>query len=412
MTEKYWVRQTTIAALTANAMRPLPGMTAGVPAFFAGWLTSELAPQLLAASAVDTVVHLARHGVQDNRDRLGLAAAGLSAAGLATVIARSRGAATEVETALVDALGPHYRDVADLPSVEAEEAFPWLKLVAPFHPRRPDVVRRRNLAYAPGGKRFAVDIFHRRDTPAGAPLLLNLHGGGWVTSNKDYQALPLLTEMAARGWVCASINYPLSPKSTWPAHPIAVKRAIAWFREHAAEYGGAPEFMAITGGSAGGHLAAFAALTPNDAALQPGFESVDTRLDACVPLYPPTDLAGDTGIREVVARTESGLMPMVLGKQARYPDDYRAASPYAKVRADAPPFFVLHGSNDSLVPVAESRAFVDHLRSVSDNPVAYAELRGGQHAFDVFSSFRSIEVLRGVTRFLEWARADAQARER
>lgn len=406
MAGSFLFRQAANLAFTANAVRPVPGMPASVPTFFAGWLTTELAPQLLAATALDASVHVARHGVRDRSDRLGLAAAGASAAGLAAVIATARKSGAEVEAALVAALGPDYRDVADLPDGIAK-AIPLRKLAMPFRVKRPDVVRRRNLAYAPGGKRFAVDIFHHRDMATGAPLLLQLHGGGWVTSNKDHQALPLMTEMASRGWVCASINYPLSPKAKWPAQPIAVKRAITWFKEHAAEYGGTPEFLAITGGSAGGHLAALAALTPNDASVQPGFESADTSVQACVPLYAPTDLANETGLKSVRRRAESALMPMVFGKDARFPDDYYAASPYSKVNEDAPPFFIVHGANDSLIPVPESRAFVERLRSVSRNPVAYAELTGAQHAFDVFASLRSVAALDGIVRFLEWSRAQA-----
>ena len=71
-----------------------------------------------------------------------------------------------------------------------------------------------------------------------------------------------MQHMAAKGWVCVAINYRLSPRDPFPAHVIDVKRAIAWIREHIAEYGGNPDYIAITGGSAGGHLAALAALTP------------------------------------------------------------------------------------------------------------------------------------------------------
>ena len=71
--------------------------------------------------------------------------------------------------------------------------------------------------------------------------------------------------------------------------------------------------------------------------------------------------------------------------------------------ADAPPFLVVHGRNDTLVPVVEARDFVERLREVAKNPVAYAEIPGAQHAFDIFPSFRSAGVLRGVARFLEWS---------
>ena len=85
-----------------------------------------------------------------------------------------------------------------------------------------------------------------------------------------------MPHLAAQGWVCVAINYRLAPRDPFPAHIVDVKRAIAWIREHIAEYGGDPSYLAITGGSAGGHLAALAALTPNDPAYQPGFEDADT----------------------------------------------------------------------------------------------------------------------------------------
>jgi acetyl esterase/lipase len=79
------------------------------------------------------------------------------------------------------------------------------------------------------------------------------------------------------------------------------------------------------------------------------------------------------------------------------------------VRADAPPFLVIHGRNDTLVPVAEARLFVERLRAVSTSPVLYVELPGTQHAFDVFPSIRSSHVVRAVGRFVELLRLRAAA---
>ncbi|WP_430332226.1 alpha/beta hydrolase fold domain-containing protein [Rhodococcus sp. ACT016] len=400
---KFLLRQLANAAFTANALRPVPGMPLSVPTFLSGWLTAELAPQLLAATVADAAIHVARRGIHTRADAAGLAAAGLSTAGLAAVIAAGRGARSEVESALTAALGSGYRSVAGRSTPVA--GVPWRQLALPFRMRHADVVRVPNLAYAPGGARFRVDIYHRRDIPVGAPILLQIHGGGWVFGSKDHQGIPLMLEMASRGWVCAAINYPLSPKAVWPAHLIAIKRAVAWLRANAATYGGDPGFVAVTGGSAGGHLAAMLALTEGDPALQPGFEDADTSVQACAPHYGVYDFAGETGIKATRQRVESGLMPMVLGKKAKYPEDYEAASPLNRLRPDAPPFFVVHGISDSFIPVGEAREFVRRLREVSENPVAYAELRGAQHAFDIFPSIRSTAVAQGVADFLDWTRA-------
>jgi acetyl esterase/lipase len=268
--------------------------------------------------------------------------------------------------------------------------------------RNPEVVRVRGVAYAPGGRRFQLDVFHHERRPAGRPVLLHVHGGAWIIGNKEQQGIPLMHHMAAKGWVCVSANYPLAPRSRWPEHIVALKRALAWIREHGEEYGADPSFVAVTGGSAGGHLAALLALTAGDPLFQPGFEDADTSVQACVPHYGVYDFAGETGTRATKRRLH-WLARTVVGRDpVRELETFRAASPLFRVNAGAPPFFVIHGHDDSLVPVPEARAFVDRLRAVSGNPVVYAELAGAQHAFDIFPSIRSAHVVRGVERFLEW----------
>src|SRR5205085_8546232 len=81
---------------------------------------------------------------------------------------------------------------------------------------------------------------------------------------------------------------------------------------------------------------------------------------------------------------------------------WEKASPMSRVRADAPPFFVIHGELDTLVPVEEARRFVALLRASTTAPVVYAEIPGAQHAFEIFPSLRSTFVIHGVERFLAW----------
>ncbi|NLE78673.1 MAG: alpha/beta hydrolase [Rhodococcus sp.] len=402
MSKSFVLRQAAGALLAANAVRPVPGAPLTVPVFMSGWLTSELAPQLLALTAADAVTHIARKGVGSRSTKIGLALSAVSAAALTGAVATGRGAGHEAESALQQSLGEDY---AQRDGGIAEAGRPvWRQILDPFWMRRKGVRQVRDIQYAPGGRRFRLNIYHREDVPADAPVLFHVHGGGWVIGNKDQQGIPLMLEMASRGWVCASVNYPLSPRAVWPAHLVALKQALAWVRENIGDYGGDPGFVAVTGGSAGGHLTTMLGLTANDPELQPGFEDADTSVQACVPHYGVYDIAGDTGIESVVQRVDSGVLPfMLVGKGAKFPEAYRKASPMAHLRSDAPPFFVIHGRSDSLIPVAEARAFVKALRGVSDNPVAYAELRGAQHAFDVFPSIRSTAVVAAVGRFLEWA---------
>jgi acetyl esterase/lipase len=405
-------RQLAQLALTGNALQPPRAALAGMPAFVAGWLTSELAPHLLALTVADAAVHAARHGLRTRADVGASLLAATNAAGYATLIRAGLQAEGVLERALVDELGTGYREVILRAPMPDDVSAPFSALALPFRMRNVDVARVRRLPYAPGGRRFQLDVFHHRDRPAGAPVLLQVHGGAWMVGNKDQQGIPLMLHMAARGWVGVSINYPLSPRSRWPEHVVAVKRALQWIRTHGAEYGADPSFVAVTGGSAGGHLAAMAGLTANDPSLQPGFEEVDTSVQACAPHYGVYDFTAESGTRSAEQRLAALLRRYVMSAEARYPEDYRAASPLYRVSADAPPFLVVHGSNDTLVPVGEARAFATRLREVAKNPVVYAELPGAQHAFDVFPSFRSTGVLRGVARFLEWCHATRESRSR
>jgi acetyl esterase/lipase len=401
-------RQLLTAALTANAVRPVPGFVTQVPSMAAGWLTSELAPHLLAATAADAARELVAAGRSTRRpDRAALALAGASAVGLGSLVVTSAAAKRDVDDALVESLGPDYRSRLEATYTDLDMSTPLRQLAWPFRLSFGEVQVAKDVAYfGQHGKRGLLDVYTRRDDrlrEGGAPVLLQVHGGGWTVGDKDHQGLPLMLHMAARGWVCVAINYRLSPRDAFPAHLVDVKRSIAWIREHIHEYGGDASFLAVTGGSAGGHLAAMAALTPGDLEYQPGFEDADTTLQAAVPFYGVYDFAGATGTKRARQLRDRFLGPRVLFKDPRNElDAFERASPLFRVTGEAPPMFVIHGTHDSLVEVGQARSFVRRLREVSENVVAYAELPGTQHAFDVFPSIRSAHVTRGVDRFLRW----------
>jgi acetyl esterase/lipase len=229
---------------------------------------------------------------------------------------------------------------------------------------------------------------------------VQVHGGGWIVGTRSEQGIPLLNHLANHGWVGFNIDYRLSPDATFPDHIVDVKRAIAWVREHAADYGADPELVCITGGSAGGHLCALAALTAGDPVFQPGFEDADTSVAAAVPFYGVYDL---TDADEIYY---SELLEWVLEKLvfkatlADHDELFRAASPTHRIHDGAPPFCVLHGDRDTLVPVGDARRFVAELREVSREPVVYAELAGAEHAFDILPSLRTARVVETIERFL------------
>src|SRR5689334_5329086 len=132
-------------ALMANATRPVPGTAASLPAFFAGWLGGELAPQLLALTVLDSAVAVARHGVR--ADRATLLADAAAAAGYVGLMARGQRARNQVEDALQEAIGDDGSHLPRMPDA-AELATPWRSLINPFRMSNVDVAATRRLPYA------------------------------------------------------------------------------------------------------------------------------------------------------------------------------------------------------------------------------------------------------------------------
>ncbi len=389
----------------ANGLRPLTrNPYASVQVFWLGWPTSEVPEIYLTASVLDAI-RRGRRG--DFAGAKGKAALALTAAGWAIlVVIRRRGVTTPgpvLEEGLREELGPEYaEELAALPNQPTRSGRRSLPMRS-YISRRLYVEKTNVVRYGPHGRANLADIWRRRDLPRDgkAPVLVQVPGGAWMLGWRRPQGYPLMSHLAARGWVCVSLNYRVSPRHTWPDHIVDVKRALAWVKENIAAYGGDPAFVAISGGSAGGHLSALAALTAGDPKFQPGFEDADTSVVAAVPVYGRYDLftTDGEGRREFVRVLEMFVMKRKL---STHREVFVDASPIQYLHAEAPPFFVLHGQDDSLIPVAEAREFAEQLRAVSKSPVAYADLPNAQHAFDIFGSPRAHQTAEAVARFLSW----------
>lgn len=351
-----------------------------VAAWFAGWLTTEFTPQVLTGHALSAV-----SSPYMNRITCDLAA---------------QRADTVLDEALSGTFGGDYRDevlhpvtgVSPRPSVAGF----WN---ATQHRRR-YASTTCDISYGPNGRDNLLDIWRLPELPTDrpAPVLLNVPGGAWSISMKRPQAYPLMSRLVELGWICVSINYCRSPYSPWPSHVVDVKRAIAWVRDNIAQYGGDPDFIAISGGSAGGHLAALAALTADDPGLQPGFEDADTTVQAAVPYYGVYDLT-NTGTQN------PHLLPFVeqFVMKARLDDNrelFESASPIYHARPDAPPFFLLHGHNDAVIPSEQADGFAAALRAAGAPTVCHADLPNAHHAFDILATVRAQLTAEAVADFL------------
>jgi acetyl esterase/lipase len=402
------------ALFVLNAFRPVRHGLLSVQSFFAGWYTAEMPVWHIVWQAAATVVfaYLGAFGAWPGW--LGLAVAVASWAGLAAHAVISDRAQRVLSQAEAEVPLPAVEGV-DLPRNGHDTMWRFPRLAYPL-PRPSRVAHtHRNIDYWGDGRRaHLLDVIvSRRSPPLGGPVFVYVHGGAWAIGDKREQGFPLLYELARRGWVGVTINYRLSPKNTWPAHIVDCKKAVFWVRENIHRYGGDPSFVAVGGGSAGGHLAALLALSSGDPDFQPGFEDADCHVDACVPIYGQYDMTCHQGGKNLRDRGELRLFEKRIFKTtyAEHPEVFRAASPLYRLRPDAPPFFVVHGRNDTLIPVADAREFAHELRKVSRAPVLYAELPFTQHAFDVLPSVRSAHMVAAVVRFLEGARLQAIAAE-
>ncbi|OSC37661.1 alpha/beta hydrolase [Mycobacterium decipiens] len=389
------------AAATLNAYRPLArNGFSSVWSWFFGLVVTEF-PVSTLASQLGGLVLTARRLTAPVR-AVSWLVAGFSTLGLLNFRRAGHQADVQLTAALDSGLGIDRRtDSAALwcrPAGGGTAKTPGpLRMLRIYR----DYAHDGDISYGPYGSANHLDIWRRPDLDLTrrAPVLFQIPGGAWTTGNKRGQAHPLMSHLAELGWICVAINYRHSPRNTWPDHIIDVKRALAWVKTHITEYGGDPDFIAITGGSAGGHLSSLAALTPNDPRFQPGFEDADTRVQAAVPFYGVYDF---TRLQDAMHPMMLPLLERMVVKQPRAANmqSYLDASPVTHVSADAPPFFVLHGRNDSLVPVEQARGFVDQLRQVSKQPVVYAELPFTQHAFDMLGSVRAARAAIAVEQFL------------
>jgi acetyl esterase/lipase len=388
----------------ANGVQPLGRQGyITIPTFAYGWPTSELAPLYLVGSVLDAARRGWRGHFTGRNGRAALALKAVTWALLILIQRRNVKSEPYFDAGLREALGPDYRSVAagSQPAQKRRHS----GVFGTGWSRRRYVQKQGTVRYGPHGANLA-DIWRRSDLPRDgrAPVLLQVPGGAWAIGMRRPQAYPLLSHMAERGWVCVSIGYRISPRHTWPAHIVDVKRALAWIRENIADYGGDPDFIAISGGSAGGHLTALAALTPGDPQWQPGFADVDTSVKAAVPVYGRYDWFSTegSGRPQFIAFLQKFVVKKrFLGNRR----EYLNASPITRLRSDAPPFFVLHGTDDSIIPVPEAREFVEELRKVSSSPVAYSEIPHAQHAFDFFGSPRGHYTAEAIERFLSWVHA-------
>jgi acetyl esterase/lipase len=382
----YFILSATVLILAITGVRPpwTDKPTALRPPWFPVMLTNELAPLLLAATLGLTGVSVFLGVLRQSLGLIGFFAAIASTFLLGWMI----GLSVRTKRTMV----------ASLPSATSKHET-RLDLRVAFWPqpyRVPDGVEVfEDQEYMPGQ---ALDVYRSGTIVTdGSPVLIQIHGGSWSGGNRKQQARPLMHAMALRGWVVISIDYPLVPGATFPEPIIAVHNAIGWVRSRTEDLGIDPAHIYVTGGSSGAHLAALAALTDTHSEWTTRRET-DPPIAGAIVLYGVFDLLNRHKIRDDWPIVSEGL---IKADPRVDPTAFQVASPVDRVHREAPPFIIIHGRNDSLVPFAESSLFAAALREVSENSVDLVLLKGATHSFDSIPSVRTQHVVKALAERLD-----------
>jgi acetyl esterase/lipase len=247
-------------------------------------------------------------------------------------------------------------------------------------PRVPEnVIWQPDIEYSnPDDQHLQLNLARPKTGEGPFPAVLCIHGGGFRAGTRDgYDSLCI--QLAKRGYVAATITYRLSPKYKFPAAVHDTKAAVRWLRANAATYKINPDKIGVTGGSAGGHLAQFLAVTAH----VPEFEGTGGNPEqsssvACVVnFFGPSDFAKSYG-KSVDAAV---VLPMWLGGNLDTARELHIrASPLNWVTPDAAPTLCVHGTLDNYVAYEQAVWIVDRLKAAGVE-ASLVTLKGAGHGF-------------------------------
>lgn len=266
-------------------------------------------------------------------------------------------------------------------------------------PNRSDVTVARDVPFRETPERtLGLDLYRPADAEERDVAVAFVHGGAWRQGSRGVLGRYAL-DAASAGFVCATVDYRLAPGSTFPAQIRDVTAAVRWLRDRPDEYGGSDR-VATVGHSSGAHLAALAAVAGDRAAFvdaEDADPSASGRADAAVGMSGVYDFATpDGGFSD-----PDEFVDLFGGHADELPDTYRDASPTTHVGPDAPPHLLFHGTDDELVPPAQSERYRDALVDAGAD-AEYVPVEGGGHSFVHATAHygrtrdRLLEFLRGV----------------
>ncbi len=206
-----------------------------------------------------------------------------------------------------------------------------------------------------------------------SPAVLFVHGGGFVTGDKGQFARQAV-DFADEGFVAVESQYRLGPESSFPAALVDVKAAVEWLRSEGADYGVDPDPIAVVGHSAGGNLAALAAVTADEPAFEPErYPGASSAVDA---------LVGYVGVYDLAALDDPATnREYVGGTPAEDPERFDLASPLGQEDVTTPPTLLVHGADDGVVDPEQSERFYEALDAVTEADLELLSGDGADHLF-------------------------------
>jgi acetyl esterase/lipase len=265
----------------------------------------------------------------------------------------------------------------------ADEFIAWEKANPGVDPRsaslsaQPPLPTERDVTYCTlDGVELKMDIYRPQGSAAPTPALLYVHGGGWTGGDKrSGKGIRDIPELLARGYLVAAVNYRLAPRYKFPAMIEDVKCAVRFLRANAERFSINPEKIGAWGGSAGGHLVALLGTSDATAGWDVGqYLEQSSRVQAVVDMYGPTDLT------VLFEGANPRLMEQVFGTSDRNSETLQKASPVNWVSLDDPPFLILHGERDPLVPVSQSQLLYEKLQAACV-PATFVIVKNAGHGF-------------------------------
>ena len=238
----------------------------------------------------------------------------------------------------------------------------------------------RDVAYVnPGHEQQKLDLYLPA-TGTNLPLIVWVHGGAWRAGNKaPCPALPFLRQ----GYAVASINYRLSQEAVFPAQIQDCRAAIRWLRAHAREHGIDPDRIGVWGSSAGGHLVALLGTAGQMKEFDTGeYLNVSSRVQAVCDWFGPTDFTRMSKFPGTMDHDAADSPESLLlgGPVQKNRDKAARANPVTYVTKDDPPFLIMHGDKDPLVPLNQSELLADALKKAGVE-VTFHVVQGAGHGF-------------------------------